>query len=102
MRRLVFWGLAVSVVLAGAISYYASPRPDGLERAGKIVSDIAGPASGDGLPAPMPDYAVPGIRNARLARGLAGAIGVACTFAICFAVGKLVSRRSGSVDGEGE
>ena len=26
MRRLMFWGLAVSVVVAGAISYYASPR----------------------------------------------------------------------------
>jgi len=96
VRRLMLWGLAVSVVLAGVISYYASPRPDGLERAGEIFSDIAEPASSDGLPAPMPDYAVPGIRNARLARGLAGAIGVACTFAICFAVGRLVSHRSRS------
>ena len=102
MRRLMFLGLAVSVVLACVISYYASPRPDGLERAGQILSDAAESASGDGLPAPMPDYAVPGVRNARLARGLAGAIGVAVTFALCYAVGKLVSRRPGSANGDGE
>ena len=102
MRRLMFWGLAASVVLACVISYYASPRPDGLERAGEILSDPAEPASVDGLPAPMPDYVVPGVRNTRLARGLAAAIGVACTFGLCFAVGKLVSCRSDSANGGGE
>jgi len=102
MKRFVLYGLVVSAIVAGVLSYYASPRPDGLERAAEVLSDTDETASGDVLPAPMPDYAVPGIRNARLAGGLAGAIGVGATFIVCFLVGKLVSRRSRAVDGDRE
>jgi len=96
VRRLVFWGLVASVALGGVISYYASSSPDGLERADEIMSETGETESADGLPAPMAGYAVPGIRNARLAGGLAGVIGVAATFILCFLVGKLASRRSRS------
>jgi len=102
MKRFVLWGLVVSAVVAGVLSYYASPRPDGLERAAEVLSDTDQSASSDVLPAPMPDYAVPGIHNARLSGGLAGVIGVAATFIVCFLVGKLVSRRSRAADGDRE
>ncbi len=94
MRRFILSALAVSAVVAGVIAYYGSPRPDGLERADEILSRSEEAATPAALPSPMPDYAVPGMGNTRLAVGLAGVIGVAITFGLCLIVGRLVSRRS--------
>jgi len=95
MKRTVLWGLAISAVVGGAVSYYACSSPDGLERAAEMFprTGQTEPAA-DLLPALMPDYTVPGIANRRISGGLAGVAGVAVTFALCMVVGRLLSRRA--------
>jgi hypothetical protein len=93
MKRFVLPGLLASVVIAGAISYYASSRPDGFERVAEMsvqseVDETVSPAT-----APMPDYEVGGLDNKRLAGGIAGVAGVVVTFVLCVIVGRLASRR---------
>jgi len=96
MRRLAIWGLVISAVVGGVISYYASSSPDGLERAAELLIEPDGTEPANAMPAPMPDYTVPGVPSMRISSGLAGVIGVAVTFGVCLVAGKLVSRRKGS------
>lgn len=91
MKRLVVIGVLASVIVAGAISYYASSKPDGFERAAGILGENH--ADETGVRAPMPDYQVGGLNSQRLAGGLAGIAGVVVTFVVCVIVGKLVARR---------
>jgi len=83
---LVVVGLAVSLVLAAGVSYYASSHPDGFEKsAGEIVFlDTAedSPLAGS----PLAEYGVAGVDNERLSGGLAGVIGVTSTAAISFGI----------------
>jgi len=93
VRRFVVVGLAVVVVLAGILSYYASSSPDGLE---KVAADQGMDAAAiDSVTAgsPLADYAVTGIDNQRVSGGVAGAAGVGLTFAVAGGVVVLVRRR---------
>jgi PDGLE domain len=75
-------GLAVALVLAFLVSPHASSSPDGLERVAtdKGFSEEADDsAAADG---PLAGYAVRGVDDDGLSTGLAGAIGVAVTFAV--------------------
>lgn len=81
---LVATGLALSLVLAGGASYYASSQPDGLE---KVAGDIGFLDSAKGSAvedSPLAGYGVAGIENERISGGLAGVIGVVSTAAISF------------------
>ncbi|HNQ08128.1 MAG TPA: PDGLE domain-containing protein [Tetrasphaera sp.] len=83
-RTLILWGLAVSLVLAGVASYYASSRPDGLEYVAE-QNGIAGQAQQHGSTgSPLAEYGVSGVHNARLSGGLAGVIGVLLVAALAF------------------
>ena len=93
MKRLVLWSLAVSLFVGGIVSHYASSLPDGLERSDEKLVGTELNDSGQVVPAPMPDYTVPGIRNARVSGGVAGIAGVIITFGLCLLLGKLVERR---------
>ncbi len=98
MRRFVLAGLAICAIIAGVVSYYASSRPDGLERVAEVLTGGQSTDTGTTVPiaAPMADYEVPGVRSKRVAGGLAGLAGVVVTFAICVVVGKFVGRRRDS------
>lgn len=82
----IFFGVAmlVAVLLAVFLSPWASSSPDGLE---KVAEDKGFLESAEGTePAwkhsPVPDYAVSGIENERVATGLAGFVGVLITAAV--------------------
>jgi cobalt/nickel transport system permease protein len=76
-------GLAVALILAFFVSPFASSKPDGLEKV-SIDKGFDETAEDHALAdAPLADYGVEGVDNARLSTGLAGIIGVA----LCFAVG---------------
>ena len=94
MRLFTILALALAVGLATAASPFASSHPDGLER---VAGDKAFLDSGRLAPiqedAPVPDYAVPGVGNERLATGLAGFIGTLGVFAIGFGVAAVARRR---------
>jgi hypothetical protein len=94
-RALVLAGLAVSLVLAGVVSYYASSDPDGLsyvaERLG--FNRTAGAHASDG--SPLSGYAVRGVADGRLSRGVAGILGVGLVGVIAFGL-MFALRRRGS------
>lgn len=87
--------LALAVGLATAVSPFASPSPDGLER----VAGDQGFLDRGGLHAaqersPIADYAVPGIGDERLATGAAGFAGTLGVFLVGYGVAWGLRRRS--------
>ena len=97
-RTFVLAGLLVTLVLAGVVSFYASGHPDGLEfvaeRTGFSQTAEESPVT-DG---PLADYSVTGVRNERLAGGLAGVAGVLVTLVGAGALGYAVRRRSAGAE----
>jgi cobalt/nickel transport protein len=81
---LVAVGLAVSLVLAGGVSYYASSHPDGLEKVAGDVGFLDSAKESAVEDSPLAGYGVAGVENERISGGLAGVIGVASTAAISF------------------
>ena len=90
MRRFVLVMLALSLVIAGGLSYFASSHPDGLER----VAEDHGFMNRAQKPSHtvMPDYTIPGL-SGFFSNGLAGIIGVAATFAVVAVIGRLARRK---------
>ncbi|MBU2617230.1 MAG: PDGLE domain-containing protein [Euryarchaeota archaeon] len=92
--ELKWWhiGLIIALVLAGVISLFASPLPDGLERVA-IDHDFLGEGH-EVMHSPMPDYVVPGISNETLATSLAGLIGTLMMFGLVYGIGKALKGSS--------
>ena len=78
MKKVIFWGMGISLFLAG-VSFIASSWPDGLE---KVAEDKEFIEKGEVtfFNALIPDYTFPKIRNERLATSVAGFIGVFIVF----------------------
>ena len=92
-RTLVAAGVLMALVLAGVVSFYASSRPDGLNRvaADQGFSDSARTSKAD--TGPLAGYETDGVGNDRLSGGLAGVIG--CLVVLSLSTGvALVVRRS--------
>lgn len=92
-KRFFAASLLVALVLAGIVSYYASSKPDGLE---KVASDkgISAKEKDHGLKdSPLSDYGVKGVDNARLSGGLAGVIGVGAVLLVGGGLFWVVRRR---------
>ena len=74
-------GLLLAIILATLVSPFASPWPDGLE---KVAAKLGFIHKAEGksplLPAPIPDYALPGVRSQGLKTALAGLIGTLLVF----------------------
>ncbi|NUT95116.1 MAG: hypothetical protein HOY78_24145 [Saccharothrix sp.] len=93
MKRFFVWFAVVSLVLAGAVSYFASSDPDGLD----FVTEEHGiaehaqdhPLSGG----PFAEYALGG--DDRFT-GLAGVVGVVLTLAVAGGLFWLLRKRSPS------
>ena len=99
MRRIptgmfVAIALALAVGLATAVSPFASPSPDGLEKVAEQKAFLdEGKLHSLQEKSPIPDYAFPGIDNERLATGVAGFVGTLGVFAIGRGLAWLVRRR---------
>ena len=83
---LVVVGLALSLVLAGGLSYYASSHPDGFEKSAGEIGFLDTAEESPLKDSPLAEYGVAGVDNERLSGGLAGVIGVASTAAISFGI----------------
>ena len=83
---LIIVGFAVSLALAGGVSYYASSQPDGLEKVAGDVGFLDSAKESAVKDSPLAEYGVAGVENERLSGGLAGVIGVASTAAISFGI----------------
>lgn len=95
MSRRTFYAVAVLVVLllAGGASYYASARPDGLERVAEQTGFLDS-ADESKVDSPLPDYTTPGVDSDRLSGGLAGVAGVVVVGVVGGGLFWLLRRRS--------
>jgi len=94
LKAFTIVALAVAVGLATAASPFASSSPDGLERvAGDhgFIDDGRLHAVQD--ESPIPDYAMPGVDNPRVATGLAGFVGTLVVFGLAYGAGAVLRRR---------
>ena len=87
----IWIGLGISLLLALFLSPHASTAPDGLEK----VAEMGGFAEkGKSWQfwkyAPLPDYAIPWIRNKKVSTALSGLIGTLAIFFIAFGIGRLI------------
>lgn len=87
-------GLAVSLLLAGVVSYYASSSPDGLEKVAEDIGFIESAEDSAVAGSPLSDYGVSGVADERLSVGLAGVVGVLLTAAIAFGMFTWLARRN--------
>ncbi len=86
-------GLAIALLCAGVLSFYAASAPDGLEWvAGQLgfAHIAAGQAVGW---SPLPDYQFAGIADARLSGGLAGVVGTLLVLALSMGLMWVLRRR---------
>jgi hypothetical protein len=93
MRAFCVIALAVAIGLATAASPFASASPDGLEKVAERKGFIEqGRLAAVQEHAPVPDYALPGIGDARLATGLAGLAGTLLVFGAAWGAARVVRR----------
>jgi cobalt/nickel transport protein len=92
-KRFLMVGLLVSLLLAGAVSFYASGSPDGLEKVAEDIGfiDTVEPHAIEN--SPFADYGVRGIDDERLSVGLSGVIGVFFTAVVAFGGFMLLARK---------
>lgn len=98
-KRKALWlfvvgGLMIAFALAFFVSPYASTSPDGLN---KVAADkgFDGSAQEHALDdSPVAGYAVKGVDDAKLSKGLSGIIGVTMTFGIGLILFGLLVRRN--------
>ncbi|MEA2229392.1 MAG: cobalt/nickel transport protein [Solirubrobacteraceae bacterium] len=96
LRAFTALALAVAIGLATAVSPWASSSPDGLQRvAGEKGFADRGRLHRVQADAPVAGYAVPGVRDARLAKGLAGFAGTLVVFGLGSGGAALLRRRGG-------
>lgn len=84
-------GVAVTLLVAGALSLFASAHPDGLEFVGESLGFAGSGEDSAAAGSPLADYGVSGIGNAQVSGALAGVIGVLVTIAVGLLVAKLAS-----------
>ena len=77
----IWFGLIVSLGLAMFVAPFACPWPDGLEAIAAKLG-FAHKAAGPVLPAPVPDYVMPGFKSPTAAIAVAGAAGILVVFGL--------------------
>lgn len=92
-RFFLFFFLA-SITIAGALSFYASSHPDGLEKVAETEGFLNTAKDSAVSGSPLADYGVSGVANERLSVGLSGLLGVLVTAAVAFGIFH-ISRRLG-------
>ena len=93
MKKVVFFGLLLSLILAIGISHFASESPDGLERVAHDKGFIEKSEEKKVINAPLPDYQIPGIKNPGLSTPIAGAIGTIAVFSVTYLIGYLLRKK---------
>jgi cobalt/nickel transport protein len=91
-KRLYIIGFAITLLIAGVFSFYASSSPDGLEKVaidlGFIDTAKDSAVSGSALA----DYGVQGVENERLSVGIAGIVGVLATGLVMYVIVRLLGK----------
>lgn len=103
MRQTLWVVLALVVACAVALGLapFASSAPDGLETVARGAGFEDRFEQAPTVAAPLPDYAVPGMRSERASTLLAGVLGAAATGGALALVGWILTRR-GAREGVGD
>ena len=91
MRLFTILALALAIGLGTALSPFASSSPDGLEKVAQRKAVLDEGRTQDR--ALLSGYAIPGVRDQRLATGLAGFAGTLGVFLVGYGVAAVVRRR---------
>ena len=83
-----------AVVLAGAVSFYASSHPDGLEKVAEEKGFLETAKDSAVANSPLADYGISGLDNERLSVGVAGVIGVFATALVAILLFKFLKKKS--------
>ena len=86
MRLFTILALALAIGLATALSPFASGAPDGLNL-------VAADHGFEHRTTQQADYAFPGVRDPKLAKGLAGFTGTLLVFGVGFGIARVARRR---------
>ncbi|MDX6238175.1 MAG: cobalt/nickel transport system permease protein [Kribbellaceae bacterium] len=93
-------GVAVTLVVAGGISLFASAQPDGLQFVGAELGFESAAQDSAVAGSPLAGYGVTGIGNTQVSGAIAGIIGVLVTIAVGLLVAKIASMRSAARAGK--
>lgn len=85
-------GLAVSLVAAGVVSFYASSAPDGLEKVAEEQGFLEQAQDSANASLPTADYGIAGVEDERLSVGLSGVIGVGVMILVAFGLFWLIAK----------
>lgn len=94
MKNLIIVGLFLSLVLAGVVSHYASPHPDGLMKAAEDVGFVQDENESKVSGSPLAGYGVAGVKDERISGGLAGVVGVLVVVALAGGGFMLLTRKN--------
>jgi hypothetical protein len=75
------------------VSPIASSWPDGLEKVAEVLGFLGRAVETPLLPAPIADYAFPGIVSPEWATALAGAVGTTLIFLLALGIARLILPR---------
>jgi hypothetical protein len=93
-KAFVAVAILVCLILAGAVSFYASGSPDGLNKVAADHGLAAEEQESATADSPLAGYATKDVDNERLSGGLAGIIGVGVVLLIAGGTTYLIRRRS--------
>lgn len=89
-KQEILFGLILAIFLAIALSPFANPWPDGLE---KVAENKGFLEKGEVRPifaSPIPDYTWPGLKSEKLATSAAGVFGTLFIFGLAYGLSILV------------
>ena len=95
-KLFILAGILLALALAIFISPFASPHPDGLEWVAEQNGFLEAAENTQPLwnGSPIPDYAIPGIRNESVATALAGLLGVLIVLVIGWFISRMIVRKA--------
>jgi cobalt/nickel transport system permease protein len=91
------YGVLIALGLALFVSPLASKWPDGLDKTAEILG-FQTQAAGPIMPAPIPDYAMPGLHGSVLATSIAGAVGTVVAFVLAWLLARTLVPRTRTED----
>ncbi len=98
-KNVIWIGVGVALLLAAFVSPFASSAPDGLDRFAEdhgFAAKSTAPGAALWTHAPVKDYATPGVKNPKLATGVAGLAGALGTFVAAAGLARLLRGRKKS------
>lgn len=97
-RTFLVVGVAVALLLAGGVSFYASSNPDGLEYVAEQTGFLDTAQENAAADGPLADYRTEGVEDERLSGGLAGVVGALVVLLLAGGLAFAVRRSANRAD----